>query len=83
MLSPGKTQTVSNNHVSVLSGRVCKKGLAVRIFQNTRKTLTMILAKKIVIVNLYILYKSLRIDDVYKLCTNFYIVTFRMVNNMS
>lgn len=69
--------------MSVLSGHVCKNGLAVRIFQNKRKTLTIILAKKIVIVNLYILYKSLRIDDVYKLCTNFYILIFRMVNNMS
>ena len=60
-------QTVSNNHVSVLSGHVCKKGLAVRIFQNKRKTLTIILAKKIVIVNLYIyctkvVYKFLHFD---------------------
>ena len=83
LISSGKKQTVSNNDVSILSEHVCEQGLAVIIFQNTRKTLTIILAKKIVIVNLYILYKSLRIDDVYKLCTNFYILIFRMVNNMS
>ena len=46
MLSPGKKQTVSNNDVSVLSEHVCEQGLALIIFQNTRKTLTIILAKK-------------------------------------